>query len=128
MPTLAHRVSVDCAGSLGFRAGIQDKPVWNSRTLPLFKTYNPLILSTAFLVHLSPRRRSLSMSDPSTYWLTFTNTALGVVVLVCYFAVAIGVIQEIVAKRKKVSAMSKLDRAANDLVNSYQPGHSFHPP
>ncbi|HEY1495223.1 MAG TPA: hypothetical protein VGF49_11815 [Candidatus Solibacter sp.] len=68
------------------------------------------------------------MSDPSTYWLTFTNAALGVVVLVCCIAVAIGVIQEIVAKRKKVSAMSKLDREVNDLVNSYQDGHAFHFP
>ncbi len=68
------------------------------------------------------------MSDPSTYWLTFTNAALGVVVLVCCFAVAIGVIQEIVAKRKKVSAMSKLDREVTDLVNSFQDGHAFHLP
>ena len=68
------------------------------------------------------------MSDPSTYWLTFTNAALGVVVLVCCFAVAIGVIQEIVAKRKKASAMSQLDREVNDLVNSYQDGHAFHLP
>ena len=68
------------------------------------------------------------MSDPSTYWLTFTNVALGVVVLVCCFAVAIGGIQEIVAKRKKVSAMSQLDREVNDLVNSYQDGHAFHLP
>ena len=68
------------------------------------------------------------MSDPSTYWLTFTNIALGVVVLVCCFAVAIGVIQEIVAKRKKVSAMSQLDREVNDLVNSYQDGHAFRLP
>jgi len=68
------------------------------------------------------------MSDPSTYWLTFTNAALGIVVLICCGAVAIGVIQEIVAKRKKVSAMSKLDREVSDLVNSYQDGHAFHLP
>jgi hypothetical protein len=68
------------------------------------------------------------MSDPSTYWLTFTNAALGIVVLICCCAVAIGVIQEIVAKRKKVSAMSKLDREVSDLVNSYQDGHAFHLP
>ena len=68
------------------------------------------------------------MSDPFTYWLTFTNAALGVVVLVCCFAVAIGVFQEIVAKRKKASAMSKLDREVTDLVNSYQDGHAFHLP
>ena len=68
------------------------------------------------------------MSDPSTYWLTFTNAALGVVVLICCAAVAIGVVQEIAAKRKKASAMSKLDREVNDLVNSYQDGHAFHLP
>jgi len=68
------------------------------------------------------------MSDPSTYWLTFTNAALGVVVLICCVAVAIGVIQELAAKRKKVSAMSKMDREVNDLVNSYQGGHAFHLP
>ena len=68
------------------------------------------------------------MSDPSTYWLTFTNAALGIVVLICCVAVAIGVVQEIVAKRKKASAMSKLDREVNDLVNSYQDGHAFHLP
>ena len=68
------------------------------------------------------------MSDPSTYWLTFTNAALGVVVLICCVAVAIGVIQEIAAKHKKASAMSKLDREVSDLVNSYQDGHAFHLP
>ena len=68
------------------------------------------------------------MNDPSTYWLTFTNAALGIVVLICCAAVAVGVIQEIVAKRKKVSAMSKLDREVNDLMNSYQDGHAFHLP
>ena len=68
------------------------------------------------------------MSDPSTYWLTFTNAALGVVALICCVAVAIGVIQEIAAKHKKASAMSKLDREVADLVNSYQDGHAFHLP
>jgi hypothetical protein len=68
------------------------------------------------------------MSDPSTYWLTFTNAALGIVVLICCVAVAVGVVQEIAAKRKKVAAMSKLDREVNDLVNSYQDGHAFHLP
>ena len=68
------------------------------------------------------------MSDPSTYWLTITNAALGLVVLVCCAAVGIGVIQEIRAKVKKASAMSKLDREVADLVNSYQDGHAFHLP
>ncbi len=68
------------------------------------------------------------MSDSSTYWLTFTNAALGIVVLICCITVVVGVIQEIAAKRKKAAAMSKLDREVNDLVNSYWDGHAFHLP
>ena len=68
------------------------------------------------------------MNDPSTYWLTITNAALGVVVLICCFAVAIGVFQEFAAKRKKVTAMSQLDREVSTLVASYQDGHTFHLP
>ena len=68
------------------------------------------------------------MSDPSTYWLTITNIALGVVVLICCGAVAIGVFQEIAAKRKKATAMSQLDREVNDLVASFQDDHTFHLP
>jgi hypothetical protein len=68
------------------------------------------------------------MSDPSTYWLTITNAILGVVVLICCVAVAIGVFQEIAAKRKKATAMSKLDREVSDLVASFQDGHTFHLP
>ena len=47
------------------------------------------------------------MSDPSTYWLNFTNIALGVVVLICCVAVAIGVVQELAARRKKATRMSE---------------------
>ena len=68
------------------------------------------------------------MSDPSTLWLTITNIVLGVVVLICCGAVAIGVFQEIAAKRKKATAMSQLDREVNDLVASFQGGHTFHLP
>ncbi len=48
--------------------------------------------------------------------------------LICCVAVAIGVVQEIAAKRKKASAMSKLDREVNALANSYQDGHAFQLP
>ncbi|MEO8597910.1 MAG: hypothetical protein ABI759_31610 [Candidatus Solibacter sp.] len=65
------------------------------------------------------------MSDPSTYWLTITNAALGVVVLICCFAVGIGVFQEIVAKRKKAAQLNKLDREVSDLVASFRDGHAF---
>ena len=68
------------------------------------------------------------MSDPSTLWLTITNIALGVVVLICCGAVAIGVFQEIAAKRKKTTAMSQIDREVSDLVASFQDGHTFHLP
>jgi hypothetical protein len=50
------------------------------------------------------------------------------VVLICCFAVVIGVIQEIAAKRRRASAMSGLDREVNDLVNAYQDGHAFRLP
>jgi len=65
------------------------------------------------------------MNDPSTYWLTITNIALGLVTLICIGAVAIGVIQELAARRKKQSALSKLDREVTDLVASYSDGHAF---
>jgi hypothetical protein len=68
------------------------------------------------------------MSDPSTLWLTITNAALGVIVLICCVAVGIGVFQEIAAKRKKATAMSTLDREVNDLVASFQDGHTFRLP
>ena len=55
------------------------------------------------------------MNDPSTYWLTFTNIALGVVVLICCIAVAVGVIQELAARRKKLAAEAALDRELADL-------------
>jgi hypothetical protein len=35
-----------------------------------------------------------------TYWLTITNAALGVGVLICCIAIAIGALQEIAAKRR----------------------------
>ena len=68
------------------------------------------------------------MSDPSTYWLTLTNAALGVVVLICCVAVAIGVFQELAAKHRKASALSRIDRDVADLVASFQDGHAFHLP
>jgi hypothetical protein len=68
------------------------------------------------------------VSDPSTYWLTLTNVALGVVVLICCFAVGIGVIQEVAARRKKRVTLTQLDREVTDLVTSFQDGHAFHTP
>ena len=67
------------------------------------------------------------MSDPATYWLTVTNIVLGLVTLICCAAVALGIFQELAAKRKRSSAMSKLDHEVADLVASYD-GHAFHVP
>ena len=65
------------------------------------------------------------MNDPSTYWLTFTNIALGVVVLICCVAAAIGVFQEIAAARRKRVSASAIDR---DLAELYAGGHAFNLP
>jgi hypothetical protein len=68
------------------------------------------------------------MNDPSTYWLTITNIALGLVTVICFVAVGIGVVQELAARSKKKAAVSKLDREVADLVASYSDGHAFHFP
>jgi hypothetical protein len=68
------------------------------------------------------------MNDPSTYWLTFTNVALGIVTLVCCIAVGVGIVQEIVAKRRKAASLSGLDREVADLVSAYGDGHAFQIP
>ena len=65
------------------------------------------------------------MNDPSTYWLTVTNIALGGVTLICIVAVGIGVMQELAARAKKRAALSKLDQEVSDLVASYTDGHTF---
>jgi hypothetical protein len=60
--------------------------------------------------------------------LTFTNAALGIVVLICCLAVGIGVLQEVAARRKKRAVSTQIDRELTDLVNSFQDGHAFHTP
>ena len=67
------------------------------------------------------------MSDPSTYWLTVTNAVLGLVVLVCCVAVAVGVVQELAARRKRAAAASQLDREVAGLVSAYG-SHAFQVP
>jgi hypothetical protein len=59
------------------------------------------------------------------YWLTATNLALGVVVLICAFVVAAAVVREVTArmhKRAKLSA--ELDRDMRDLVREFD-DHAF---
>lgn len=65
------------------------------------------------------------MNDPSTYWLTFTNVALGIVVLIGCAAVAFGILQELAARRKKRAEAADLDREVADLAASYTGGHAF---
>ena len=65
------------------------------------------------------------MNDPNTYWLTVTNVALGIVTLICIVAVAIGVLQELAARRKQAAAMSHIDGEVAGLMASFQDGHVF---
>jgi hypothetical protein len=65
------------------------------------------------------------MNDPSTYWLTVTNIALGAVTLICIVAVGIGIVQELAARARKRAALSRLDSEVADLVASYSDGHAF---
>jgi hypothetical protein len=67
------------------------------------------------------------LNDPSTYWLTVMNVALGVIVVVCCAVVAFGVAQEVVARRRKRAMAAGLDREVSDLVAAYD-SHAFHSP
>ena len=67
------------------------------------------------------------MNDPSATWLNIMNVALGLVVLICCGAVALGIFQELAAKRKKRAAASQLDREFNELMGAYG-GHAFNVP
>ncbi len=61
------------------------------------------------------------MGDPDTFWLNFTNIALGAVVLVCVLAVALGVVYDLVQRRRaRVRADTELDRELRDLVAGFQ--------
>jgi hypothetical protein len=77
-------------------------------------------------VHYRSRKENF-VSDPSTYWLNVTNIALGAVVLVCCVVVAIGIVQELAARRRKLAAISNLDREVADLVSTYD-AHAFQVP
>jgi hypothetical protein len=78
-------------------------------------------------VHCCAAKGEVFVSDPSTYWLNLMNISLGVITLVCCAAVAFGIVQELATRRKKASAMSKLDTEVADLVASYD-GHAFNVP
>ena len=68
------------------------------------------------------------MNDPNTYWLTVTNIALGIIALICVAAVAIGVFQELAARRRKAALAGSLDREVADLVASFDDSHGFQVP
>ncbi len=55
------------------------------------------------------------------------NVALGVITLICCAAVGIGFFQELAARRKRASTLSKLDAEVAGLMASYD-GHAFHVP
>jgi hypothetical protein len=67
------------------------------------------------------------LSDPSATWLNIMNISLGLVVLICCAAVALGVLQELAARRRKRASASQLDRELNELIGSGG-GHAFHVP
>ncbi|HWC00890.1 MAG TPA: hypothetical protein VG672_29490 [Bryobacteraceae bacterium] len=65
----------------------------------------------------------VNWGDPQTFWLNVTNTALGLIVVVCCLVVAAGIIRELAERRhKRARAAADLDRELHDLVNSYQIG------
>ncbi len=82
----------------------------------------------ACTVHLAGRKEAVEVNDPSTYWLTFTNIALGVVTLLAVAVVFVGVAQEIAGRCRKQAAMQKLDTEVADLVHSYPGEHTFQVP
>jgi hypothetical protein len=67
------------------------------------------------------------LNDPSTYWLTVMNVALGVIVVVCCAVVAFGVAQEVVARRRKRAAAAGIDREVSNMLAAYD-SHAFHSP
>jgi hypothetical protein len=69
----------------------------------------------------------VNWNDPETFWLSVTNLGLGIVVLVCIGAVAIGVIQELNARRRLRAEMNGIDRELRDLVSDFD-GHAFDVP
>jgi hypothetical protein len=60
-----------------------------------------------------------------TYWLSATNSALGVVVLICVFVVAGAVMREIAVRMHRRAKLSnELDRDMRHLVEEFD-DHAF---
>ncbi|HZT29310.1 MAG TPA: hypothetical protein VFA33_05480 [Bryobacteraceae bacterium] len=65
----------------------------------------------------------VNWSDPQTFWLNATNLVLGLVVVICCLVVAVGIVRELIERRRKrARAMADLDREVRDLVDSYELG------
>jgi hypothetical protein len=110
-------VSIRAAAPSGFKTFLSEFPTQRASgraQLPSFP-HGPLLASRRV-------KEKSPMNDPSTYWLTITNIALGLVTLICCVAVGIGVAQELAAKRKKKTALSRLDREVADLITSHTMG------
>jgi hypothetical protein len=50
-------------------------------------------------------------SGPDTFWLDFTNIALGLVTLVCVLAIVAGVVRELATRRRQHAAAGADDHA-----------------
>jgi hypothetical protein len=57
------------------------------------------------------------MNDPATYWLTFMNVALGVVVLICFAAVGVGILQELAARHRRRVAVAQMDQELSHMFH-----------
>jgi hypothetical protein len=59
------------------------------------------------------------MQDSQTFWITLSNIALAVVVVVCFLTVVIGAVHDVIAKlRKRRSDFVELDRDMEQFFGS----------
>ena len=63
----------------------------------------------------------MDVADPKTFWLTVTNIALGLLVALCFLAIAVGSLLEVVSKvKKRGSYITELD---HDMRHMFGPPH-----
>jgi len=67
---------------------------------------------------------NVNFSDAETFWLTVTNLALGVVVLICVGVIGWGVVSHFVEKARKRPAApapaDDLDREMREMLHRYE--------